>query len=130
MRNFALVLLATLAFTLAHAERADAPAVVPEQAKVVITWLQAVKAGDQTMLKTVFTEALVAKLEKEGWAAVMAQYQEALKDQFGDYQIKDFTFKYVGNATAGVVQIIYKGEIFPGELQVVKEHGEWKSSER
>jgi hypothetical protein len=94
-----------------------------------MTWLRAVKSGDQEQLKTVFSERTRKQFEEEGWDKVLKMYQEVFNKQFGDYRPEDFAFQFAGGETAGEVFILHKGKKLPG-LRVIKEGTAWKVDER
>ena len=80
-------------------------------------------------MKTVHSERIKKSLEKKGWANVMKQYQDAFKEQFGEYKLKEFTFEYEGSEMKGRVAIARNGNAL-GKLHVIYENGVWKMNER
>jgi hypothetical protein len=99
------------------------------QARPFLLLLEAVKMRDEHKLKTVHSERIKEGLEKKGWASVMKQYQDAFKEQFGEYKLKEFTFEYEGNEMKGRVAIAHNGNAL-GKLPVIYENGVWKMNER
>ena len=99
------------------------------QARPFLLLLEAVKMRDEHKLKTVHSERIKEGLEKKGWANVMKQYQDAFKEQFGEYKLKEFTFEYEGNEMKGRVAIAHNGNAL-GKLHVIYENGVWKMNER
>ena len=80
-------------------------------------------------MKTVHSERIKESLEKNGWPHVMKQYQDAFKEQFGDYRLKEFTFEYEGSEMKGRVAIAHNGNA-TGKGHVIYENGVWKMNER
>ena len=103
--------------------------VIPSQAQPVFTWLQAVKIGDEELLILVFSERMKRILEEDGWNYMLKQYQEVFRDDFGDYEMDEFTFEFNGDMNKGEVFMIHK-EVKNGGLRVIKEEGSWKVDER
>ncbi len=59
----------------------------------------------------------------------MKQYQDAFKEQFGEYKLTEFTFEYEGSEMKGRVAIARNGNAL-GKLHVIYENGVWKMNER
>jgi hypothetical protein len=98
-------------------------------ARPVFSLLEAVKDEDRERLKTVFSEVMRKRLEKEGWDKVLKSYQKVFRKEFGDYKLEGFTFEYIGGAEKGQVLVRHKGKKLPG-LRVIKEQTDWKVNER
>jgi hypothetical protein len=114
--------------------RPEAPKLeVVRQAQPVVAWLTAVKTSDVKLLKTVWstrmTEGIPQDGEDEHWNNRLEAYKKVWAQQFGEYEVSDFTFTFAGNDTAGVVVIEHNGRKLPG-LRVIKEGDQWKIDER
>jgi hypothetical protein len=101
---------------------------VPPQVQPVLTWMQAVQAGDQELFKTVFTLPMQAFYESKGWDAVVQGYQESFTEAFGDYKIEDFSFEFDGGADAGTVSVQHPKMAAPA-VRVVRRGPNWKIDE-
>ena len=99
------------------------------QARPVLVWLTAVTNGDQDQLKTVFSESMRQQFDQEGWAKVLATYQDGFRNAFGEYKLEDFRFEYTGGEDAGYVTVTHRGKTMPA-LRVVRERTDWKVGER
>ena len=99
------------------------------QARPVLVWLSAVKAGNQDALKTAFSESMRRQFDQAGWATVLTTYQGVFRKAFGDYALDDFAFDFTGGAESGQVIIVHKGNRLPG-VQVIREGTDWKVNER
>ena len=99
------------------------------QARPFLLLLEAVKNGDEQKLKTVHSERIKEGMEKKGWANVMKLYQDAFKEQYGEYKLEEFTFEYEGSEMKGRVAIARNGNA-NGKLHVIYENGVWKMNER
>lgn len=106
----------------------EAHNIVPP-AQPVVRWLKAVKAGDQKLLKTVFSETMRKEFDEVGWDKVLKTYQEVFGREIGDYKLEEFAFEYTGGEDEGEVLVVHKGKKFPG-LRVIKEQAGWKVNER
>ena len=63
------------------------------------------------------------------WEKNLKEAQANLKERFGDYELIDFSFTFVGDKEQGKVTLSHKGkEVFP--LYVIKEGDEWKLAQR
>jgi len=102
---------------------------VPPQAQPVQKLLEAVKASDVAKLKEVFSGPLKKRLAEIGWKIVLKNYQKGFKDLVGDFEIKDFSFKFEGTKEAGKVQVHHKKKKLP-DVSVILESGSWKMNER
>ena len=123
---------AILFITLRAVSPSQAPVTAREvipQAQPVVAWLTAVQNGNQGQLKAVFSESMRRQFDKQGWEQVMRTYQETFKNEFGDYRLEYFSFRFRGDENLGVVLIEYKGKSIAG-VQVVRENDDWKVNER
>jgi hypothetical protein len=106
----------------------NAKSLIP-QAQPVVTWLMAVKEGDEKKLRAAFSERMRKRFDEEGWEKVLKIYQKAFEKEFGDYRLEDFAFEYAGGEKEGKVSISHKGRKLPG-VQVIKEDTDWRVNER
>ena len=102
---------------------------VAPQTRPVLVWLSAVKSGNQDQLKTAFSATMQKQFEQLGWPLVLDNYRQAFQKAFGDYVLADFSFEFVGGEDSGHVNVVHKGNKWPGVL-VIRESTGWKVNER
>ncbi len=124
-----LTLSLSLCFMGCQSARSVTPAPVP-QAQPIQDLLVAVKTGDQALLKSVFSEQLQARIGHAGWKKPLAEYTRGFEADFGDFEIADFSYRFEGDAEAGMVFITVAGKPTPGGLLVIREGDAWKMNER
>jgi hypothetical protein len=96
--------------------------VIP-QAKPVVTWLEAVKDGDEKKLKTAFSDRSQKIFDKD-WGKALKGFKDQFKAAFGDYKVDDFAFQFKGDDKLGKVAVNFKGKEF--HVRVLKEKEDWK----
>jgi hypothetical protein len=117
-------------FVVGSACGADTPAkksVVP-QAEPVLAWCQGSKTGDQSVLKTAFSEKVMKEHDRTGWEEVARRYKAIFSNLFGDYQLDEFSFEFTGDEEKGRIKIIHPRKTLQG-IAVIKENGKWKVNE-
>ena len=102
---------------------------VAEQVRPVVMLLRAVRNGDREALMRAFCARLRAEFEALGWAQVLQGYQDGFRQQFGQFELTEFTFAFAGGDDRGQVSITHRGGTLPA-LAVVREAGEWRLNER
>jgi hypothetical protein len=100
-----------------------------EASAPMVAILKAAKSADATM----FGEAYSARIHQEhphsDWGNNLQEAQATMKEKFGDYRIKDFTFSFAGDASKGKLEVIFKGKA-QFAIAVRRENGAWKLDER
>ena len=88
-----------------------------------------IQRRDVTAFKNAYSKRIREDKDQGDWEKNLKEAQAAMKKQFGDFQLKDFGFKFEGDKVKGKVALSHKGkEMFP--LAVIKEGGNWKVDER
>ena len=100
-------------------------ATLPAPAKTVRGWIRAVKLGDKAGFKTAFSEQMQRTHDAQGWDEMLTAYQTRWKEEFNDYKVDDFRFRFDGDQAKGKVIVSYKSEDQP-PLAVKNEGGSWK----
>ena len=98
---------------------------ISPQVRPVRDLLTAVKSGDEDQFSAVFSEWMQAQLQVTGWDEVLKTYGNAFSNEFGEYNIEDFTFEFTGRETQGQISASHNGKSLPG-LNVIKEKRGWK----
>ena len=124
-----LVLLAGVSVWAAPLARQNQAQGTIPQVRPVLTWLTAVKQGDQEALKGAFSVPMRTQFDELGWPKVLATYQQLFRSMFGEYAPDDFSFAFDGGPDSGQVVITYRTKPLP-VVQVVREGAEWKVNER
>jgi hypothetical protein len=131
MHRSRMIMLLAMSVFVGACQKKDAPEasqdIVP-QAKPVVILLQATKAGDLELLKTAFSVRMKSKLDENGWDELLKTYQGSFNQEFGEYQIDEFSFEFAGSETEGQVSVVYNGKEFPS-LYVIKEEAGWRLNE-
>jgi len=80
-----------------------------------------------------FRDAYSTRIRQEDqpgdWGRNLQVAQATLKEKFGDSQITDFTFSFVGDDAKGKLEVSFKGKA-QFALAIVNEGGAWKLDER
>jgi hypothetical protein len=101
----------------------------PPQAAPMIALLKAAKATDATSFKNAYCKRIRDDKDQGDWDKNFKEAQGNLKKYFGDYDLKDFTFKFTGDKEKGKLSVSHKGKEAV-LLGVIKEGDEWKLDER
>ena len=102
-----------------------------EQAKPVRNWLQAIRARDMQLFKTVFSERIAKYFQKRGWKRMMAVYKTLWEDKLGDFDIEELDFQFLENEfdeQRGRVVVSKGKQSFP-PISVLFEDGVWRVDE-
>lgn len=101
----------------------------PPEASPVIAVLKAAKDSDVAGFKNAYSKRIREDKSQGDWDKNLKEAQANIKKQFGDYELKDFSFTFAGDKEKGKVSLSHKGkEAFP--LSVIKEGDKWKVDER
>ena len=106
---------------------------ITPQANPIYNLFDSIIMQNETQLKTVFSERMVTTLEKKyGWTESLKQYTKLFKKEFGDYQMKDLSFKFEADSTndsKGRIWTFFKGKKTEN-LSIILENDKWKMNER
>lgn len=98
----------------------------PVQAVPVRNWLQAARAGDEDLLKTVFADRVRPILEAAGWDRVLRTYRDLWEAALGpDYDVERLSFTYTGDSRWGHVLVDSATGTLP-PIRVVNDGGVWR----
>jgi len=101
----------------------------PPEAAPVIAVLTALKDSDVAGFKNAYSKQIQEDQGQADWEKNLKEAQVNMKKLFGDYQLNDFSFTFVGGSEKGRVTLSHKGmEAFP--LNVIKEGNNWMVNER
>jgi len=106
---------------------------VMRQAEPVRNWLQAIKARDVELLKTVFADRWLSHFERQGWGTMLGVYTTLWTDKLGEFDVDELTFRFTplpeeAGLTGGYVIVERGGVAFP-RCRIVYEDGCWKVDE-
>lgn len=111
---------------------AEVEAVAPEVAPM-IALLQAAKDANVAAFRDAYSKRIREDKEQGDWGKNLREAQKNLNKYFGDYQLREFNFEYIGNGEKGVVTLFHKGKETEKRgisLAVTKEGVDWKLDER
>lgn len=98
----------------------------PVQAVPVRNWLQAARAGDEDLLKTVFADRVRPILDAAGWDRVLRTYRDLWDAALGpDYDVERLSFTYTGDGRWGHVLVDSATGTLP-PIRVVNDGGVWR----
>ncbi|MFH0792449.1 MAG: hypothetical protein V2A74_00290, partial [bacterium] len=102
---------------------------IRSEVRPVATLIIAVRQNDVNLFKSVYSSRMKSVLEKTGWKIGLGKYRKTFSEEFGEYQLDDFTLSYSGDGNAGLVYITFKNKQM-GELRVIREDSVWKLNEK
>ena len=124
-----LILTALGLFTMIFTSCSRSDRLQTEASAPMIAVLEAAKNSDVTMFKAAYSKRIQHEEQHSDWSKNLQEAQANMKKKYGDYQLSDFSYSFVGNDLNGKVTLSFKGKK-QFELPVVKEDGAWRLDAR
>ena len=104
---------------------------VPVQALPVVGLLRSVKQTDTARFQQCWSEDMAARLGLNDVSAMgmLERYKAGFTQTFGDYNVDEFLFSFMGTPSAGWVTVKLKNKDLPA-IRVVQSGSAWKLGEK
>jgi len=101
---------------------------IPPQAVPVYNMLKATETLDAGLFKCVWYSGTLEMWSSWGvkdYEATVREWRKSWRKELGRYDLRNVRYRYEGDDSRGIVNIIYKGKEHDG-LFVIREDGVWK----
>jgi hypothetical protein len=99
------------------------------QAAPFFALLAAAKLSDSAAMKNAYSQRIRDEPLSCDWNKNLKEAQASISELFGDYNLAQFDFAFIGDTLKGKLSIFHNGKQAPA-LNVVKEANQWKLDER